>query len=52
MAMSPQQRNENVVETQRPIGRVASFSDMSLGSEADMPLNAREYKVRKSSLIG
>jgi predicted naringenin-chalcone synthase len=48
--MAPQQTNENVV--QRPIPRVASSSDFSVGSEADNPSNARDYKVRKSSLIG
>lgn len=50
--MPPRVRNENMVDTARPIGRIGSMSDMSVGSEADTPRNAREYKVRKSSLIG
>ena len=47
--MPPQSRNETML---RPIGRVGSMSDMSVGSEGDTPTSAREYKVRKSSLIG
>jgi hypothetical protein len=48
--MAPQQSNEPVA---RPIGRVASDMSLgSLGSEAYNPVNAKEYKVRKSSLIG
>ena len=52
--MPPQQRNETVVDT-RPISRVTSMSEMSVqstASEGETPKSAREYRVRKSSLIG
>ena len=52
--MPPQQRNENVVDTQQvsttPMRRITSESEMS--EAGDSPRGAREYRVRKSSLIG
>ena len=63
--MPPQNRNENGgvehggLEVERPIHRIVSRGDMSIGSEGNdstsnltSPRNATEYKVRKSSLIG
>jgi hypothetical protein len=46
----PPQQLDNAQENQQPMRRVGSESDMS--EAGDAPRNAREYKVRKSSLIG
>lgn len=53
--MPPQQRNENVVDTQpavstTPMRRITS--DAYLSEAGDSPRGAHEYRVRKSSLIG
>ena len=59
--MPPQQRNENVVDTQpavstTPTGmrRITSNAYLSDGGDSagDSPRGAHEYRVRKSSLIG
>jgi hypothetical protein len=45
--MPPQQRDNDDADQQQAMRRVASESDMSVAGD-----NAREYKVRKSGLIG
>ena len=57
--MPPQQRNENVVDTQpavstTPMRRITSNAYLSDGADSagDSPRGAHEYRVRKSSLIG
>ena len=56
--MPPQQRDPTMEGNQRPIRRILSGSELSvgsttsLGSEVGTPRNASEYRVRKSKLIG
>jgi len=54
--MPPQNRNETGMEVERPIHRIISRGELSVGSEGNesvsTPRSAKEYKVRKSSLIG
>lgn len=57
--MPPQNRNEGGdMEVERPIHRIISRGDLSVASEGNestgpsTPRSAKEYCVRKSSLIG
>ena len=54
--MPPRPQDPSMADTGRPIPRVLSTTSLgstgSLGSDADTPRNAAEYRVRKSKLIG
>jgi hypothetical protein len=56
--MPPQNRNENGMEVERPIHRIVSRGELSVGSDGNedsslnTPRSAKEYNVRRSSLIG